>query len=191
MEIARSTRISLVCKLEKNISLLPYCGQGLTFHLFFVLDHNQIGRPRLGLDLKYAKKKKVCQEFVSVDWITCCIQSNLFFLLEIIPPVWSVAWSIALYSVGVENQECSIDEEIRFANMPACLSETWNVQNEWRTNCLPETQTLASLADWTLPVSLKHKLWQAWLIGLWLVRKEFLQNCGFPTVSHQNLFGIA
>jgi len=137
------------------------------------------------------KKKKVCQEFVSVDWITCCIQSNLFFLLEIIPPVWSVAWSIALYSVGVENQECSIDEEIRFANMPACLSETWNVQNEWRTNCLPETQTLASLADWTLPVSLKHKLWQAWLIGLWLVRKEFLQNCGFPTVSHQNLFGIA
>jgi len=137
------------------------------------------------------QKKKVCQEFVSVDWITCCIQSNLFFLLEIIPPVWSVAWSIALYSVGVENQECSIDEEIRFANMPACLSETWNVQNEWRTNCLPETQTLASLADWTLPVSLKHKLWQAWLIGLWLVRKEFLQNCGFPTVSHQNLFGIA
>ena len=127
---------------------------------FFVLDHNQIGRPRLGLDLKYAKKK-VCQEFVSVDWITCCIQSNLFFLLEIIPPVWSVAWSIALYSVGVENQECSIDEEIRFANMPACLSETWNVQNEWRTNCLPETQTLASLADWTLTCAQRilAKLW--------------------------------
>ena len=191
MEIARSTRISLVCKLEKNISLLPYCGQGLTFHLFFCAWSQSNWKTPIGTGPEVCKKKKVCQEFVSVDWITCCIQSNLFFLLEIIPPVWSVAWSIALYSVGVENQECSIDEEIRFANMPACLSETWNVQNEWRTNCLPETQTLASLADWTLPVSLKHKLWQAWLIGLWLVRKEFLQNCGFPTVSHQNLFGIA
>jgi hypothetical protein len=42
-----------------------------------------------------------------------------FFLLEIILLVWSVAWFVALYSIGVENQECSIDEEIR---LPICLS---------------------------------------------------------------------
>jgi len=46
-------------KLEKNIVLQFYLWSRSHFPPVFVPDHNQIGRPQFGLDMKYAKKESL------------------------------------------------------------------------------------------------------------------------------------
>ena len=46
-------------KLEKNIILQFYLWSRSHFPPVFVPDHNQIGRPQFGLDMKYAKKESL------------------------------------------------------------------------------------------------------------------------------------